>query len=51
MTKEQIEETAERVVAPMQWLTPEEEWLVMEAVARKMRERRQRESGADGNPF
>jgi hypothetical protein len=42
MTQEQLRALAERVYGPLQWLTPEEEWLVMEIVARMLQEKRRR---------
>ena len=40
MTKEMIHHIAEQVLGPLQWLTAEEEWLVMEVVMKKLREKK-----------
>lgn len=40
MTREMIEHIAQEILGPLQWLTAEEEWLVMEVVMRKLREKK-----------
>lgn len=40
MTREMVHQIAEQVLGPLQWLTEEEEWLVMEIVTQKLREKR-----------